>query len=314
MIHKFRDVLNIYRKELPDDADVLKEAEKVVAAIPPASRSKYSDDILEAALAYAPIYYGSRNCMLDLTNADWSSVRAHSTYGMLPKTVLGALHIKMSAYNSAQGVYGNEAIMEVVASRIGKQLGVNCIEYQLANALVEKDGRRFTTHVCISEDFRKGRETIDFESFYLKRRKENESALELVYRMGMAGFVHEMFAYDFIISNLDRHGCNIEVFTDDGSFASLFDNSFSLLSKIPDASIKTAKFDDNVTVNNFIGHMNLLKNLQEYVTKAPVKFNKIHRDDLFAGLSELISDARINKIWEHVRTRYEYAREIKAIL
>jgi hypothetical protein len=253
--------------------------------------------------------------VLDLTNVDWSNTRSYTTNGMLPKTVIGTTHIKMSSYNPSQGVYGNDAIMEVIAGRIGRQLGINCLAYRIADALVEKDGKRFRTYVCISDDFRQGRETVDFEAFYLRYRKEEESAVEFAYRLGAANDIHEMFVYDFIIGNLDRHGRNIEIFTDCKKIAPLFDNGFSLLSKIPDQSIKTAEFDDNTTVNNFIGHTNLLMNLKEYVAdKCPVKLNNVSRNGLFDGIPDIISKERRDKIYEHVSKRCDYARKIKAVL
>jgi hypothetical protein len=248
--------------------------------------------------------------ILDLRNNVWTTTVGTSTGGMLPKTVTGNMYIKMSAYNQAHGVYGNEALFEVLASKIAENSGVDCVKYDLADALVCRDGKEFVTKVCVSEDFRKGRETIPFEKFYSLNKLCDETTVELINRFGFTTEIHKMMVFDFIICNLDRHGKNVELFTEPVEVAPLFDNSFSLLSKIPESGIGTAKFDDDISVNNFIGERNLLANLKYVAATEPVRLN----NPVSGSLPELLSKERMDTIRRTVEERYCYARDIQAII
>jgi hypothetical protein len=261
-----------------------------------------------ADLKNRAIYMKER--MLDLRNNVWMTAIGTSTGGMLPKTVAGNRYIKMSAYNQAHGVYGNEAVFEVLASRIAENLGVDCVKYELADALVYRDGKEFVTEVCVSEDFRKGRETVPFEKFYSLNKLHGETTVELINRFGLTDAIHKMMVFDFIICNLDRHGKNVELFTEPIEVAPLFDNSFSLLGKIPESGIMTAKFNDDISVNNFIGERNLLANLKYVAATKPVRLNRPES----ANLPELLSKERMDTIRRIAEGRYRYARDIQAIV
>jgi hypothetical protein len=232
---------------------------------------------------------------------------------MLPKAVFESKYIKMSSYSSAYGIYGNEAVMEVVASRIGSSLGVNCVRYELVDAGVLLDGKKYITQVCMSDDFRKGRETIDFESFYLKNRLQNETPLGLVERINITERIYEMLVYDYIICNIDRHGKNIEIFTDNNEMAPLFDNGFCLMSKVPDDILDTAVFNEYMPVNNYVGLNTLLLNLKYVASKAQIKMRKPNNGLLFEDLADVLSCKRMNKILQLIDERYAYARSLGVI-
>jgi hypothetical protein len=257
---------------------------------------------------------------IDLRNVKWFSTTGGTTGGMLPKCSFVAgerlKYVKLSAYNAAYGVYGLEAVYEVIASRVGLRFGVNCLRYDLARILVRMDGKEFETIACVSDDFRVGRETESFESYFLNKRVGQETPLELAYRIGLKENMHKMFVFDYITMQMDRHGRNIELFVDEtGGMTPLFDNSLCLCGKISDDGLGRFCFDDGVEVNNFLGSRNLLYNLRIVAEHGPVGL-ALTEDfgTLFLGLEDFVSETRRDFICDAVKRRFDYARSVGAVL
>jgi hypothetical protein len=119
--------------------------------------------------------------------------------------------------------------------------------------------------------------------------------------------------FDYIICNLDRHGKNIELFLDTLEMIPLFDNGLSLLSKIPEENIKGAKFNDNISVNNFIGSRKLLDNLKYVAKTNPVALNTLECGGLFHGLTGLLSADRMDTVKALVLERFDCAKKAGAV-
>jgi hypothetical protein len=262
---------------------------------------------------------GKASGVIDLRAVEWNNIRTGSTPGVLPKATMyknsKKYYLKMSSYGIGFGVYGCESVMELLAFRIAKLLGIDTLEYSVIRALVKKDGREFITPVSISEDFKPvGMKTIAFDKVHRAEGRPNESALRFACRMGWEDFIKKMLVLDYIIINMDRHGANIEVDLNSRKPLPLFDHGNSLLSHRTEKQIKDAKYDDNSRVNNYIGSQNLLENLQSI--KTPVLINRIeprHRAILFKGTGNLISRARRDTIWNLINGRIDHARKIQAI-
>ena len=153
--------------------------------------------------------------MEDLRHLIWSRATGSiNTDGAFLKAakVDRSLYYKMSAYNSSHGVYGHEAVNELIAYRASVELGVPVPATRLVNALVRVDGEEFETHIAVSETYKAPLDTrVAFENFYKANREKVESALSVAQRFGWQTYMDRMFLFDFLILNRDRHGANLEV-------------------------------------------------------------------------------------------------------
>lgn len=254
---------------------------------------------------------------IDLTGLRWNGTGAGSSAGMLSKdriVINGHRYfVKMSSYNIAHGVYGMESVSEVLASRLAKILGVECVGNRLYDALVTMDGNTFRTLVCISKDYNIAHENIlTFEDFYRLHRGNGENTIDFIRRCGVKKDIYKMFVFDYIINNLDRHGANVEVYENKRKIAPLFDNGLSLYATTGEDAIKRGySYDNNMQVNNFIGERNLLQNLK-YID-CPIKLNKLRKEDrakLFKDMGKVLSLSRRNAIWALIVRRYQYVGEV----
>lgn len=253
---------------------------------------------------------------LDLTHLKWNGINQAGSIGMLPKTELfrgnKRYYVKMSSYNEYHGVYGIEAVSEVIASRLAKILKINCVNYKLYDALVLKDNKKFRTNLCISKDYKEtGEEVIPFGDFYNEYKYKNETTLDFIKRMNFTEEVYKMFIFDYIINNLDRHDANIEIRRNKMELAPLFDNGSSLYSTTSESNIKGFYYGEDMNVNNCIGSRSLITNLKSIDKRVEIgTLKKEHRQRLFRDLENVISRDRRDTIWKHILRRYVIARKI----
>ena len=226
-----------------------------------------------------------------------------------------SLYYKMSAYNSAQGVYGHEAINELIAYRVAKELGIPVPETSLVKAFVCVDNTEFETYVAVSESYKSALDSrMPFEDFYKSVRREGETSLSVALRYGWEQQVNLMFFYDFLIFNRDRHGANLEVLETDGEkrLSPFFDNGLSFACSCNnDSELEAFDVMADKQVNNFIGTRSLYSNLQSIT--APVRVNELREDfknDLFNGLSGLLTEKHLEVIWRTIWERWVYAKKI----
>ncbi len=254
--------------------------------------------------------------MVDLRHVDWNIGVGGSSDGMLPKAVIEKdnekYYLKLSSYNVAFGIYGIESITEMVAYRIGRCLGVDCLEYGLLEGIVSLDNKDLNAYVSVSKDFKKGRLTISLERYFTNRENIDETTIEFIRRLKIQESIYKMFVFDYIIMNKDRHGKNIEVFLDTGKQTPLFDNSFSLFNTYEDSKLSnTLEYDDNMRVNNFVGYQNLKDNLG--LIDCEIEMRELKKEDqdyIFKDLEEVLSRTRRDIIWNNVYNRYEDIRRV----
>jgi len=256
--------------------------------------------------------------LVDLTHINWDKVVKEGSIGMLNKDTLSIdnvkYYIKMSSYSISQGVYGIESVAEVIASRLARVLGINCVEYKLVYAKVKKDGKVFNTYLCISKDYKNfGDKVLPFEDYYIfNRRDVYESTIDFCKRTLNIKQIYKMFLYDYIINNLDRHGANLEVILNSNKVAPLFDNGSSLYSATPiERLLLDGYYMDDSQVNNYIGSRSLLDNINKI--DIPIKISKLTYSDkqfIFEDLEDILGIERINVTWEYIYRRYTYAKKI----
>lgn len=241
----------------------------------------------------------------DLRNINWNNLNSTSA-GMIPKYLNDKVFLKLSTYNETAGFYGEEPEYEELAYKIGEILGLNIVEVGVEEALIKYNNKEYKTLVAISPNFNRNGNSIPIENFCeINEINSKDLLLDDRFREDLSKIIE----YDFIINNIDRHGRNIEVMNN--RIATIFDNSLSMFSKIPDNALNKALFEV-YTANNFIGYPNLLDNLKLITNEInlnidPSKFYRII--DLW-GLKYNKSDKRVRFIKNLIKFRYNKLKSI----
>ena len=257
--------------------------------------------------------------VVDLKHLVWdvNPTGTKGTAGTFLKAYEAPYYYKMSAGSIVGGIYGHEAVNEVIVSRLLQALGIECLQYTGFVAETQVRGVSITTYVCKSKEFKKATESkMTLEMFFALHHNGNENILQFLHRLGYVDVVNKLLLVDFLIINRDRHGANIEVLYDKSSkqvrIAPIFDNGVSFVAPYQNDVDVIKHFDPmrDVQANNFIGTYSLQNNLQ-YIT-APIVVNAINDNTvnkLFYGLHDVITDVHITKIKEIIKMRYLYAKE-----
>ena len=255
----------------------------------------------------------------DYRYLDWNDISASpGTPGMLMKTMRDGVYYKLSCYDSYIGFYGHESVNELIVSRLLNLLKLEHVAYTLTYARVQIDGKEYTTWMCSSVNFRrKGESKLGLDVYYDLQKQEDESPLDFCVRMGWGRAVSCMMLADFLVSNKDRHGANIEVLMEkDGSvrLAPLFDFGLSLL------FAKNGEFVDDVAgydvmadypANNYLGSRFLFKNLALMPEKIEIpRRSEQARNVIFDGLDGILPKAHLDKVWEMISKRWDYYEEL----
>lgn len=255
----------------------------------------------------------------DLTYLKWSHIRNSSgtagTFLKSQSTIDGKkIYYKLSNFDKEEGVVGHESVNEIIVDRLLTVLGVEHLHYQLIYADVEVDGKRYTTYVCASEDFKeRGESKAALDAMFKIERQDGETGYEYCKRMGFHEYIDRMLVIDFLILNRDRHGANIELLRNSRKHtlrpAPYFDHGLSLLfSCHTDEEIEAFDIMSDVRCNNFIGSSSTLNNLQ-YVGSKKVFANRLNDSDkafIFANLDNVLSQLHISRAWEMIMERYRY--------
>lgn len=254
--------------------------------------------------------------ILDLRHLKWGNWRHGATSGVFPKEKVGSKYYKLSAYSPDVGIYGIQSISEVIASRVAKILGIECVEYRLVPAMVRLNNTEFETVLCESEDYNLRNEGIlVFEDLYSSRirTKGNISPLDFCREIGIDEDVYRMFVLDYLINNIDRHGRNVDILVDERGnmrLAPLFDHGLSLFSSKGDADLVDSLDSDQTLSNSFVGGANLRGNLSLIDTQITLReLNMRHREAIFNGLDEYISSERIEFLWRCLCRRFEVLQD-----
>lgn len=226
------------------------------------------------------------------------------------KTSRGDVYYKLSCYDRYEGIYGHESVNELIASRLLDQLSIPHIPYRLVHARIVINGRTYDTWLSESRDYRRPNERRQALDTYIDlNARGNEDPLEFCKKMGWQRAIEEMFAFDYLIINRDRHGANIEVILKDGTteLAPLFDHGLSLAYSCYEDEERAASFDPmcNGRVNNYLGSRSLENNLsliQQGKLQGSILADR-GRSLLF-GLDDVISKPLQNKLWEIIKVRW----------
>lgn len=259
--------------------------------------------------------------ILDMRNSEWSIEKdtpgTNGVFLKTRKTVNGVqLFYKLSNYNSVDGFYGVESIMEILAQRIADWEGIPYVEQRLAKVIVNIDGEEYTTYCICSKDYRCANERrVSIEQYcrLLGHRKDNT---EFLMTGEFADDLLKMMKLDYIIYNRDRHGANIELLMNTISkeyrLVPAFDNGCSLVApSIRSISeLDSSYFLSDAPVNNYIGSIFLLSNLKDYCRgKIRMKHDRLP-SDIMRGLDSILDENVYSFIYDMLKARYNNAVDI----
>ena len=260
---------------------------------------------------------------VDLTHLTWSLSRSSTgTAGSFLKSyeeIDGQkIYYKMSNYDSVRGVIGHESINEIVAQNIADLFHMEHLTYDLVYCKVKVSNNMFETWITCSEDFKQpGESKMTFETYYEILRKDGEDIFQFIKRMELEEYFYNMFLFDYLICNRDRHGANIEVLQKEDSYrlAPLFDNGLSFLFSCYNDGSKMLGFDKlkDGPVNNYVGSMNLSDNLKLVPKEIRMKVFLPSRTQLFKGLENADSAVPVEYwdcVYEMVKERVEYVKSL----
>ena len=225
-------------------------------------------------------------------------------------------YLKLSNYDVYRGIYGHEAVNELIACRLGNLLGFNVPEGTLRKSLVIIDGQEHEAYVFSAKSYKTAESRVAFEDFYADHRlTEKESPLDLCKRFDWEEDVYKMFIFDYLIMNRDRHGANLEVLKNDRKKLSpLFDNGLSFVcSCAEETDLESFDIMEDRPVNNFIGTKRLERNLEQI--DESVSFNMLRegdRETLFADLQGVLPERFFAVIWEIIWRRWGYVEKFRA--
>ena len=257
--------------------------------------------------------------LMDLGYLKWSHVRSSSgTAGTFLKSesvIDGRKHYyKLSNFDPVHGVVGHECVNEIIVDRLLSLLGVEHVPYTLIHAEIQIDGKKYTTWLCESGDFKQpGESKTALDNYYTSNREAEESRLDFCIRNGWQGYVETMLAVDYLILNRDRHGANIEVLRNARTrtlrLAPLFDHGLSLLcSCLTEEEAKRFDVMEDRRCQNFIGGFSCFENLNLIRDRRTVFQGTLkaeNRDAVFDGLEEVMPHIFIEKIWDMIWERYK---------
>ena len=261
----------------------------------------------------------------DLRYLKWTKIRNSSgTAGSFLKaqdeTGDRKIYYKLSDYDSVRGITGHECVNEIIAQRLLDVLGFEHLTYTLVHALVRIDDKEYITWLCRSSNFRKkGESKIALEDFYAMERQEGESPMDFCRRMNWENYIYGMLVTDFLISNRDRHGANIEVLIDRKRKrirpAPLFDHGLSFMCRCQSPD-EVDDFDvmKDVKIQSFVGTGSAFDNLAMIPQSFLCSLCEIGEDKvnkMLCGLNEAIAPVYIEKIREMITRRWKYIEDIR---
>jgi len=123
--------------------------------------------------------------------------------------------------------FSHEAVLEVIASQLGNLLGLPVLKYTGDTARIQINGEEYTTFVSKSLNYCKlGQTAIPLVTDYMTNNADNENPLTYCQKIGLTELIDDIFIFDYLIMNVDRHGRNIELLYDGNRAipAPIFDN------------------------------------------------------------------------------------------
>ncbi len=255
----------------------------------------------------------------DLSFLKWSHSRQSSgTAGTFLKSQSNIdgvkKYYKISNFDPIEGIIGHECVNELIVDRLLTILGVEHLSYELINAEIEIEGRKYNSYICASEDFKKkGESKTALDNYYKTNANPEESHYEFCVRNGWRKYIDTMIAVDYLILNRDRHGANIEVLRNSRAhtirIAPLFDHGLSLIySCQSEKEAATFNVLEDRRVQSFIGGHSCYKNLDFIKDKKTVFKNKLEKSDrgiILEGLEYVLPTVYLDTIWNMIWERYK---------
>lgn len=261
----------------------------------------------------------SAKCEIELL----SNLSSSTARGLLSKAWyrLGNDLCLVKGNSCINGVIGWEPYSEVMAFKIGKLLGFNCIPYCLNKAvdfsIVQVNGIK---HVSACMNFLKAGEDLVKFSTYVNLYK-SEIVHDNIYESLVEGapFAEDlrlMLLFDALIGNEDRHLNNIDLIFDGSPkyrMAPIYDCGASLLSWVPDSEIlcksQPYRYDKAKPFRtNHKAQLNLIK-----ATQLVDRFRSVHIDDILSCINDellLLPENRRDGIQEFLTWRLNKLKEM----
>lgn len=149
----------------------------------------------------------------------------YSEGGVLHFVKTGRIHVRDFPEN-----WGIEPIVEVICSRLGSAMGLDMASQKLDVLNVVRYGKRITTLISDSSDFRAGRTIVYLQTLYIQNGEYID--FERLCRYVGGDELINMLAFDLVVMNEDRHNGNVAWLSDDDgkmTLAPIYDNGYSLL-------------------------------------------------------------------------------------
>lgn len=261
----------------------------------------------------------------DLQYLKWSKTRNSSgTAGSFLKSYDDSGKIKkyykLSDYDIVNGIVGHECVNEIIVGRLMDVFGIEHLQYRLIHASIFINDNKIETYLCESDDFKEKNEAkVALEDFYVSEKNVNESPMDFCKRMGWEEYIYGMLIADFLISNRDRHGANIEVLRDRKSkslrLAPLFDQGLSFVCRCHSKEeLKDFDVMKDQKVQAFIGGNSTFENIKlipkRYLKTLP-DISDPDINDITSGLEGIMEEEYINRIREMIQRRWRYLDDIR---
>lgn len=212
----------------------------------------------------------------DLTDLRFSLAikKSNGTGGSFFKARDNDYYYKLS-YTSGIEIIGFESVYEAIANELLKQLGLYHSSGELLRAKVLLDSNEIITNVWKTKDFNpQNNPVITLEAKMEIEKVDINDGMAVLRAVSefphtVRNLLYEMFLFDYIIRNVDRHGANIELMYVDNKIqcAPIFDNGSSFFSTCQRDIEKITSMDilKDSAVNNFIGSIYLEKAAEKVI-------------------------------------------------
>lgn len=250
----------------------------------------------------------------DLQNIKWSNQKGSNTNGILLKTQINNKYLKLGSF-SGEFFYNREPLFEVLSSRVGQQLNLNFLKYDLISVKININENQIVTEASISTEYKNNEKAIPIEKFI----QNKEGWITKLKTVGLLNDFKNIVIFDYIICNMDRHGKNIEVLLNDkGKYrlAPAFDNSFTVLTyrytQMLNKEFENYRYNEDTKVNNYLGYRTLEANLK--IFKPLPKLKYLNREELFQGLGKTTTRTFRNNYFKFINERIKKYNEITNLL
>lgn len=250
----------------------------------------------------------------DLRNIKWTNQKGSNTNGILLKTQIKDKYLKLGSF-SGEFFYNREPLFEVLSSRVGQQLNLNVLKYDLILVKININGNQLVTEASISTEYKNNEKAIPIEEFI----NPKEDWIAKLKTFCLLNDFKKMVIFDFIICNMDRHGKNIEVLLNNkGKYrlAPAFDNSFTVLTyrynQMLNKDFENYRYNEDTEVNNYLGNKTLEANLKLFKLLPKLKY--LNREELFQGLGKITTRTFRNNYFKFINERIKQYNEITNLL